>query len=66
MTKVLEKSGPVCEKARDVFEKIQMNSEEIGKMKLSPFEHKIIERVRAIYKENERLFLELVKYTREG
>jgi hypothetical protein len=66
MTKVQEKSGPVSDKARDVFEKIMMNSEEIGKMKLSPFEHKIIERVRAIYKENERLFLELVKYTREG
>jgi hypothetical protein len=62
MMKQQEKSGnPSNDRARAIFEKIMINSEEIGKMKLAPFEHKIIESVRAKYKENERLYIELEK-----
>lgn len=48
-------------KARAIFEKVQMNGEEIGKLKLEPFSIQAVERVRAIYKENERLIDEVLR-----
>jgi hypothetical protein len=40
------------------------NSEEIGKMKTEPFNIATVERTRSMYKENERLFVELEKAVR--
>lgn len=47
--------------SRALFEKIMANSEEIGKMKTEPFNIVTVERCRAMYKENENLFGQLVK-----
>lgn len=47
--------------AKAVFEKIQINSEEIGKLKMEPFNVATVERVRAFYRENDRLFIDLMK-----
>lgn len=62
MTKPQNGFGKVSEEdfAKAVFEKIMANSEEIGKMKLQPFHVDIVERCRALYKENERLFVDLI------
>ena len=61
-TQAQAKSGQdFNEFAKAVFEKIMSNSEEIGKLKLEPFNVKTVERVRAIYRENDKLFLDLMK-----
>ena len=56
-----KKSGVGSEMERAIFEKIQMNSEEIGKMKIEPFSIATMERCRATYKENEKLFEKLLQ-----
>jgi len=59
-----QSSIPSEDLARALFEKIMSNSEEIGKMKTEPFNIATVERTRSMYKENERLFLELEKAVR--
>lgn len=46
--------------AKALYEKIQMNAEDIGKKKMEQFNIRTVEQVRAIYKENDRLFNQLV------
>jgi len=53
-----EQSGDL---SRALFEKIMSNSEDIGKMKLEPFNIQIVEKCRAMYRENEKLFMALEK-----
>ena len=45
--------------ARAIFEKIMTNSEEIGKMKMQPFNVQTVERCRAMFRENDKLFIQL-------
>lgn len=55
--------------ARAILEKISMNGEEIGKLKLEPFNMTTVERVRAFYKENDKLadqILRAIKTTTVG
>lgn len=47
--------------ARAILEKISMNGEEIGKLKLEQFDMVIVERVRAFYKENDKLADQILK-----
>lgn len=47
--------------SRALFEKIMSNSEDIGKMKLEPFNIQIVEKCRAMYRENDKLFIALEK-----
>ena len=54
--------------ARAILEKISMNGEEIGKLKLETFNMNTVERVRAFYKENDKLadqILRAIKTTTE-
>lgn len=54
--------------ARAILEKISMNGEEIGKLKLETFNMTTVERVRAFYKENDKLadqILRAIKTTAE-
>jgi hypothetical protein len=54
--------------ARAILEKISMNGEEIGKLKLEPFKMETVERCRAFYKENDKLadqILRAIKTTAE-
>lgn len=46
--------------AKAAFEKIMVNSEEVGKLKLEPFNVATVERCRALYRENEKLFASMV------
>jgi len=65
MTQVQAISGTFASISKGLFEKIQSNSEEIGKLKLEPFNIKTVERVRAIYRENDTLFKTLIGTTIE-
>jgi hypothetical protein len=47
--------------ARALLEKIGMNGEEIGKLKLESFSVPTVERVRAFYKENDRLIDQVLR-----
>jgi hypothetical protein len=47
--------------ARALLEKIAMNGEEIGKLKLEPFSVPTVERVRAFYKENDKLVDQILR-----
>lgn len=60
-TKTEQSGQSFDDKHRPYFEKIMSNSEEIGKMKMEPFNVKTLERVRAFYRENEKLFRELME-----
>lgn len=60
-TTATEKSGPDFELAKALFEKIMQVSEDIGRKKTEPFNIRTVEQVRAMYKENERYFNDVIK-----
>lgn len=60
-TTATEKSGKDFELARALFEKIMQVAEDIGRKKTEPFNIRTVEQVRAMYKENEKYFNELIK-----
>lgn len=59
--KTTSQQEPSGDLSRALFEKIMSNSEEIGKMKIEPFNIQIVEKCRAMYRENEKLFTALEK-----
>lgn len=60
-TKQIDKSGEAYNKCLSYFEEIQYQSEEIGKTKLEPFNIEKCERIRTLYKKNEKQFHELIE-----
>lgn len=60
-TKPTEKSGTDFDLARALFEKIMQVAEDIGRKKTEPFNIRTVEQVRAMYKENEKYYNELIK-----
>ena len=59
MEKTTDKSGPNSENvrmARALFEKAVHNAEMIGQIKTLPFSMREVEKCRALYKENEKIW----------